>query len=669
MEYAKFLKTHPIPELTQEQVMNGKKQKILAKWETSRLFTANNIDGKLVIIVYRKTTENLTAEYRHIFDGESYATQRINDNKKLVGRISAYLSMYSEIPLDEHSGTILAEYFPDSDSPGIRCLDRAEHRISDAKKACARQRIKDKIDQRMSCFSGPPQDFYDWINKTVLRPFRYFFYNYKRGKTQHGYCSHCKNEFGAEGVKYNGSIICPSCGSELICKSLGMVTQYGFRNFKIVNLVEMVKDGDDEAIAVRCFDVIQNVSGYKDGVVNCIVKTAVSEVCRTFYDRRNFDRRYNGHTDYIYCYGSFMGENGARWCGYTNFSGNMGISYGPIYPGGINAVFADISKLKNVDITAILPYCEVYIESFIENLKKFPVIENLAKQGKGRLIRKILALRDYELKYTEFGKFCNPSERSPAKFLGVDRITFSKMGDISPKCFILYKRLAERGCGFELYSRYAALGLENDTEDIVRILDKLHISPQRLIGYLEKQTDLIKQKGNVVFGLYYDYHSMVTDLKMKRTESVDFPKNISIEHDRLIKLKADKVYSHQNPLLKKRGELLHMLDWSDDNFIIKAFDCAADFLDESAVLGHCVKTYITRCAKGETNIYGIRRADQPDKPYFTLTLSNNAEVITNLGKRNCPATKEVKSFVKKWEKNIVSKNKKEFIRKARKSAS
>ena len=155
---------------------------------------------------------------------------------------------------------------------------------------------------------------------------------------------------------------------------------------------------------------------------------------------------------------------------------------------------------------------------------------------------------------------------------------------------------------------------------------------------------------------------------MERTESVIFPKDLQKEHDRLMKIKTDLKYSQQNKKLKKRGKLLHTLDYNDGKYLIVAFDKSDDFLNESAKLGHCVKTYIDRCSRGETNIYGIRKAESPQEPYFTLTLDNNARVTQNLGLHNCLPPEEVKSFVRRWQKNVISKHKEEFISKAKKSA-
>lgn len=66
------------------------------------------------------------------------------------------------------------------------------------------------------------------------------------------------------------------------------------------------------------------------------------------------------------------------------------------------------------------------------------------------------------------------------------------------------------------------------------------------------------------------------------------------------------------------------------------------------MLSHCVKTYISQCSEGRTNIFGLRKKDDPETPYFTVNISNDGTLIQNRGKHNCDPPKKVTSFVKKW---------------------
>ena len=68
---------------------------------------------------------------------------------------------------------------------------------------------------------------------------------------------------------------------------------------------------------------------------------------------------------------------------------------------------------------------------------------------------------------------------------------------------------------------------------------------------------------------------------------------------------------------------------------------------------HCVGTYKEKHAEGRSAIFFIRRASEPEKPWYTLELNlKEMTVIQNRGKRNCARTEEVESFEKAWLEHI-----------------
>lgn len=661
MQFAKYIREHPLPPLTPEQISTGLKQEARKLWENDKLYTAFVIDGVLNVVVYGKGENELTPTYRHLYDGDTYATLRYSDGKKLSGTIFTYLSYYYKTALDKASEKTVCSYLGNEN--GLRALKAAEQEVLDRKRDAAHQIIKDKIDARLADIKDPPPEFFEWVKETVFRKYRYFFYKYKRGKVQHGYCSHCKAEFDAA-VKFKDITTCPKCGSELTCQALGRISKYPFGHSFNVEYADRAADGDDTAIVTRVFYSTISISGHRDGAASCKESFHFRETVRYFHNKTDYKRRLNDEDDYMYVYGQFKNDPGTRWCSAETGHYVEGyLARHIIYPKSTSAL-RDILWLKNVDLEAISEHTD-YIENLVDRLRVYPVIENLVKQGKHQIADELLNNYDWECR--KLLEVCDINNCSPLKFLRVDRTTFAALGDISPKEFILYANI----CDVEMFRRANAIELGKVPETFGLAVRTTGIKPAKLIGYLEKQTKLSGRSGNELLATYVDYQSMVADLKMKRTESVDFPKDLHKEHDRLMKLKTDKIYTKQNPKLKKRGELLHTLDWTDGTFLIRAFDDASDFLTESAVLGHCVKTYIDRCAKGETNIFGIRQANRPDVPFYTLTLSNSCKVTQNLGKGNCFPTDDVKRFVKKWEKKVLDKRREEFIKnatKARKTA-
>lgn len=76
---------------------------------------------------------------------------------------------------------------------------------------------------------------------------------------------------------------------------------------------------------------------------------------------------------------------------------------------------------------------------------------------------------------------------------------------------------------------------------------------------------------------------------------------------------------------------------------------------EGAALHHCVGTYVDRVARGETNIFFIRKEKEPDKPYFTMEWRDN-EVIQCRGNHNCGMPPEVKAFTEAFKRKMLEAN-------------
>lgn len=82
--------------------------------------------------------------------------------------------------------------------------------------------------------------------------------------------------------------------------------------------------------------------------------------------------------------------------------------------------------------------------------------------------------------------------------------------------------------------------------------------------------------------------------------------------------------------------------------------------------GDCVKAV----AKGVTTILFIRKAAEPDKPFFTVEVDNSGKIRQCYGERNKPAFGEVKEFRERYQHYLteVFENAKRTERKLQQSA-
>ena len=96
--------------------------------------------------------------------------------------------------------------------------------------------------------------------------------------------------------------------------------------------------------------------------------------------------------------------------------------------------------------------------------------------------------------------------------------------------------------------------------------------------------------------------------------------------------------------------------FEDENYLITAPKESDDLAREGMELHHCVKSYIDAVSEGSTNILFLRKKETPDKPFFTIELTNNDQIRQIHGFANCDITvdKDAHKFYLKWlkEKNL-----------------
>ena len=78
-----------------------------------------------------------------------------------------------------------------------------------------------------------------------------------------------------------------------------------------------------------------------------------------------------------------------------------------------------------------------------------------------------------------------------------------------------------------------------------------------------------------------------------------------------------------------------------------------DLVVEGIELSHCVKSYISRVADGQTNIVFIRRKDDKNKPFFTVELTNDRVIsqVHGFANRNADTEPGMTEFVERWARN------------------
>lgn len=169
---------------------------------------------------------------------------------------------------------------------------------------------------------------------------------------------------------------------------------------------------------------------------------------------------------------------------------------------------------------------------------------------------------------------------------------------------------------------------------------------------------------------YRDYLKDYVELHLNLDDrAVLFPPDLEAAHQRTIEMLRYKEIKAKDQGFRKAAKKLEPLAWEKDGLLIRPAKSARELIKEGADLHHCVSGYAERMARGETAIFLIRRAEEPDKPYYTLELRNK-QVIQCRTKynRSYEQDERVHAFIRKWMADIVLKTVKRKTKKKEENA-
>lgn len=628
------------------------------------IITASVAEEILIVDIFEQSAKESLLTYRHFYDkrDKKYVTQKVDSGKKGTGAIYTYCWDSNSVYADGAEKVILDYLEAAGCTSGLKAINDEEQKILDAKRQARYDKITQIIDARMAVLSDkPPAEFFDWIRDKVYLGERYFIYTRNpKVKTQRGVCTFCKKKFSA--IAKNGkTVVCPECGSILRCCSKGRCGEI-IDEWRNVSYVERVTDTDGKpAIVERVFytrSIIKNTQHWET-----MLKTNIytKEVERRFYDPENeFVRKSNEADEYHYCKDVFLQSGKVRWC--SNNQGNpcwrSGIS---VYPYNLNDIVGSTNcKIKNVEMSAVAENIREDFSDLCTVVKKIPVIENLAKQGLTNIAEALIESFKGSFGCTHyhgrFSSYIEVDERSAAAFLRVSRPEVARFAsiNITPREYCAYMEAKKAFGTAELDDIHTLCGRYRDNNDEVIEIMRYGVRPQKLVSYLAKQEKLHGKDDSLAI-TFRDYLNAAKKLYGSLNADTRYPGDLVKEHDRITVLLEEKKNAKHARKLAKRAKLLEALDFSDKRFTIFPLRTIADFINESKQLKHCVKTYIDDCADGSTNIFALRMADQPEKPYFTVNIANDGHLIQNRGLQNCAAPEDVKRFVDKWLKFVKNK--------------
>jgi hypothetical protein len=481
----------------------------------------------------------------------------------------------------------------------------------------------------------------DYVDNVALLHSRYIFTKRVAG-LQQGYCTHCKKGFLTKTtLKHNESVACPNC------ESLCWVKASGRGRGRLVDEAYVVwyekSIINPKAIVARGIHVIRD---YRDDYKNVqtlhrLVAVYVFEPdgpCinlvndyGTWKTRSSIVSEFNNSMKNKSCYVAV--ESIVAAVKHTPFQYSMWSHY-----------------VKSFDDMV----------HFFDLAAKYPCIEYLTKMGLREIVEaKLYGYRTYNA--------VNWRGKSIEKVLRLTKQEIKEMRNapvvMDARILKSYQYFKKNQLKITFYEAYLLADVIDSYYFEFRQLFK-YASFEKLTKYFLKQLyrdDVIKHysTGRSVLIALRDYISDCKELGMDLTkEHVLFPNNLYSAHQKTIrKVKIKKDISLNGKILK-RLDSLNKFCFEHSGLLIRPAASSIELFDEGKALNHCVGRYAETYAQGNTDLFVIRREEEPEKPFYTVEIIKG-KIIQIRGKNNCNATDEVEAFMKAFESEKLTKKPKQ----------
>ena len=543
----------------------------------------------------------------------------------------------------------------------------------------------------MNPIKDAPKEFFDWVWDTGMSFARYLIYKeVKKGKALCE-CTHCKKTGIVDRKKIrlrnNEKGICPFCGSRVTIKAKGRMPAQTHDERWFV-YVDPTKDG----FVFRYFHAHQLMKsdGYLDVAIHKKrIEREISENSRAIYTFPKGKPKYES-----YEWGVYKQRGDYRWC---PDQGKIACMECILYPRNLPQAWEHTPmKYSALEVLSTnLPTVSMRYEDAIEKYIEFPKMEWICKMGLNKIAKGIINSR-----YSGYqtGKV-NIKGNTIYEILGLTKVNTRILQAVDGNHDILRLLQVAQQIGLQfkpeqLKEYYETFGCNTDLlkqanrkttlHKIVKYITKENenypIGEQgaclgySYMRYKEREDPRIERKQNMAKDwleylkwckeLGYDLNNMffymplnfrkVHDRTAKEYQKFLDKKAVAEKkrREREAKKRMAETKKALEEILGENGNIQNAFQIKGKGLLLVVPASAEDIKAEGAALHHCVGTYVDRVARGETNIFFIRKEKEPDKPYFTMEWRDN-DIVQCRGSRNCGMTPEVKAFTEDFKKKML----------------
>lgn len=541
--------------------------------------------------------------------------------------------------------------------------------------------------------NAPPKEFFDWVWETGMSFSRYVVYKeVSKGKAECE-CTYCgkvdivdRKEIR---LRDNEKGVCPFCESKVTFKAKGRFASQT-QDERWFIYVDPTRDG----FALRyfhCYRIHKNDTGVLSSVKRTRHDDFSHEMSRKVYSFSD-----SGIRDEAYEWDVYKQRGPLRWCPSKE---KYPRSEAILYPGNLPEAWAHTPlKYSAFEVLAAnLPTTGINYENGMLHYFAFPKLEWFCKMGLNQLAKHIMGSHRYLTSGSAQGNIKFSGE-TIYEILGLTKVNTRLMQEIDgcSEELRLLQVAQKMGYQFKPEQLRAYYNMFGCNTDLLKESNR-KVSLHKLVKYIAKESERYPKGDKGSFCRYSMWrYKEREDPRVERMQNtagdwleylkwckalkydldnmfIYMPKNFKAVHDRTAqeyqalqdkkaaaeKAKRERAAKRMMVKTQKAMEEIFANSEGTDAFSIKGKGLILivpksgdEIRDEGAKLHHCVGGYVERVAKGETNIFFIRKATEPDKPYYTMEWRDN-RVIQCRGSHNCDMTAEVKAFTQVFAKKML----------------
>ena len=565
-------------------------------------------------------------------------------------------------------------------------VNRFQKKVKAARLAARHKKEIDLIDAVMETVKQEPEEFRSWAFDSAMSFSRYLIYQEIEKGIAQCECTHC-GKIGPVNrteirLRNNEKGICPFCGSKVTIKAKGKLP-YRIKDERWVVYVDPTYEG----FIWRYFHVYHEIHKYPEETIgHKRISQGMKEYGRQFYSFHNGKPECDS-----YEYAEFKQSGKTRWC---HGEGRIPCWECVLYPGNLPQAWEHTPmKYSALEILSEnMPTISLRYERGIQCFLEFQELEWICKMGLNQLAKGIInatyqgATGKIDMKGGTIYKILGLNKVNTKILQAIDGnydelrlLQAAQMVGLQLKPDQLKQYYETFGCNTDLLKQAnRKVSLHKLVKYIGKESERYPLGEKYGCGryvymrYQEREDPRIERKRNMA-GDWLEYLDWCKALKYDLDNLfIYMPTNFKKVHDRTAKeyqalqnKRATAERKRQETLARKRMEQtqkaieeIFKKNEGTDAFSIKGKGLILvvpkngdEIKAEGEALHHCVGGYVSRVASGETNIFFVRKAEAPEKPYFTLEYRDN-RVIQCRGLHNCDMPLDVKAFVKVFEKKM-----------------